>query len=88
MADDYYEGLEADEPATESGSQEGKTTLLEKSVFPGEVQPGQKITLEVVRVFDTQVEAKPTSKPQEKPEPSPDEEIDMMAQENEDEYGM
>lgn len=86
MADDNYAGLEED--AGTAG--DSKTTLLNKSLFGDDVNPGDTITLKVTKVYKDQVEAAVAEKEEdtETKEPTVDEEIDMMAQANEDDYGM
>jgi hypothetical protein len=89
MADDYYDGLEA-EPAPSPKQADAKTTLLEKSVLGADVKPGDRVTLEIVRIFNDQVEARavkeaPAETDELEPElesaPTFDEEIDSMATE-------
>jgi hypothetical protein len=72
-------------PAAEaSETNGGKTALLPLSIFPDDVKPGDSITLRVVSVNGQEVIAEPaeTETPEEQPM-SADQEIDMMAAQNE-----
>lgn len=85
MADDYYEGLEA-EPAPSPEKADAKTTLLEKSVLGPDVKPGDRVTLEIVRIFEDQVEARAVKEKEpemEESTPTFEDEIDSMATEME-----
>jgi hypothetical protein len=74
------------EESTEDNEVEGKSCLIPKSIFPGEVKPGQKINLTVDAVYSDEVECSVGSSETEteKPMMSADEELEGMAMEEED----
>ncbi len=61
---------------------EGETALVPKSFLAGkELRPGDRVEMEVVHIYDDEIEVKPTSETEPKREPgmmSADEEIDDM----------
>jgi hypothetical protein len=76
------DGAETEVPEPPDASETaGKSALLPKSMFPGEVSPGSTITLKVSAVYGDEVAVEMVSEPSPSTEPpmSADEEIDMMA---------
>lgn len=62
----------------------GKTALLPLTMFSGDVKPGDTITMRVTGVYGDEVGAElVNAEPSTAPEMSADNEIDMMAKENE-----
>jgi hypothetical protein len=67
---------------TEDNEVEGKSCLIPKSIFNGEVKPGSTITLTVDSVFSDEVECSVSSNEPESEKPgmmSADEELEGMA---------
>lgn len=61
--DESQESPEQDNAQEESDEgDEGETALLPKSLFGGDCKPGDKYTVEVVHVYDDELEVKPSGK--------------------------